>query len=130
MAHKIDYKERPSNQALENYRQKLEKFLSAHYASITIKLRNEPLRIESYINGEHDSTDYHWVEDIRVSTPKIKDLSVSVISEGIDENINDEVVWHDAFFIQDQIYQRLALTPKLPPATSSDPYWKLWDYLK
>lgn len=122
----INYEKRPTQEQLDNYRNKLEKFLRAHSAKIEIKLWDRPLRFECYINSEHTSTDYQWIEEIKVSAYGVKDLPVTVMSEGMDENTTDAVIWVDAFSIQEQLYKRLGRSPAMPPQTSGDPYWKLW----
>ena len=128
----IKYKNKPSEELINKYCKKLEEFLSAHNLSIHIELWDTPLRIESYVNGRLTEVKNIWIKEVVVKNPKIDELQVRLMRQGIDENIGEKQIWRDAYYIQDQIYKHLNLTPKLPsdPYWKNDSYWKLWDYLK
>lgn len=128
MTTQIKYKNKPSEKVVKNYKKKLEKFLSAHKTTIMIDLWDNSFKTESSIKG-YKIIEYFWVKDIHISTPEVKNLSVSVLSRGIDENIKDRAIWLDAGDIQSQLYINLGRYPKTP-LPNNDPYWKLWDYLK
>lgn len=126
----IKYKDKPSKKQIKYYTNKLEEFLSAHNASISVELWNDPLYMESFENGNLTKRENIWIKRIKISTPKVKEISVFVFSEGIDENMTDEKIWHDAHRIQDQLYKYLNLVPEITPSISNDPYWEIWKHLK
>src|SRR3989338_4371336 len=105
----IKYKNKPNLELVDKYRQKLEHFLSAHNVSISIEVWDNPLRIESYINNRLVEIENHWIRETRVSSSKLGELSVHLISDGIDENIDIRKAWNDAWDIQNQIYGHLKL---------------------
>jgi len=128
----IKFKNKPSEELINQYCKKLEGLLSAHEISISINLWDIPLRFESYVNGKLTDIKNIWIKEVVVTSPGIGQLQVDLFNDGIDENTDERKLWHDAWFIQDQIYQKLNRTPLLPNDLDwkSDPYWKLWDHLK
>ncbi|MFA5087090.1 MAG: hypothetical protein WC470_02195 [Candidatus Paceibacterota bacterium] len=118
------YKKKPSAKAVKNYKEKIEKFLSAHGATITVLLRDKPTK-ERPGTGKYDSIKYDWIKNIILFIPKKGYLPVNVMSEGIDEDMSDWLISHDAIYIQDQMYRALRRR-RTPP--KDDVYWKAWEY--
>ncbi|MDE2399804.1 MAG: hypothetical protein KGL67_02225 [Patescibacteria group bacterium] len=128
---KIFFKEKPAKEEVLNYENKLNYFLQYLKAKVKIKLRDEPLRIESYTNGEHDDTTYFWVDSVIVIIPETN-IETHLFSQylGRDGKIFDEkYAWNDAFEIQENIYKKLNKIPTLLP-NFQDVYWKLWELNK
>ena len=123
------FEKKPTEALIDRYCKKLEEFLSAHDVSVSIELRNHPLKMEMYTNGKLTSIINLWIEGIIVNSNKIglKNFKISLIRHGIDEDISDSDIWHDAYWIQNQMYRQLKLIPG-NPLDKNDTYWKLWDH--
>ena len=75
--------------------------MSAHNLSISIELWDPPLRMESYINGKLTEIKNIWIKKVMAKSQKISELPVKLLSQRVDENIDDEKIWLDAWYIQD-----------------------------
>jgi len=126
----IKFQNKPGEELVDKYRKKLEKFLSAHNISISINLWDSPLRIESYVNGDLDEIKNIWIEKIVIESSQFGKLPVCLFNNGIDESLDEQELWRDAYNIQDQIYKKLKLTHMFPGELGweNDPYWKLWNF--
>lgn len=124
---KIFFKEKPTTEQVARYETGLRYYLQHQRAEVKVVVGEEPLRIESYLNGVHDDTTYHWIEHFHVKTPEIEFDIDNPFREGISEDsLLEGHLWNDAFYIQDRIYQKLGRQPG-SPKDDKDPYWKLWD---
>lgn len=129
---KIYFEEKPKTKEVSRYENKLNHYLQHLNAKVKIKLRDEPVRIESFVNGKHTDTTYHWVDCVKVETPDTA-IEVDLFSQhlGHDGAIFDEkYAWNDAAGIQNKIYKELG---KFKPGfgkDDGDPYWKLWDLIE
>lgn len=125
----IKYEEKPSDELVERYRSTLEKMLRYQHATIQIELTESPMRMETHMNNKITEIVNLWIQDIIISTPEVKELSVDIIREGIDDNIDDQAIWIDAWMAQEKLYRHLGRNPGAPSVTG-DRYWKLWDFLE
>jgi hypothetical protein len=127
----IKYKEKPSHALVERYRSTLDKMLRHQQVRVKVELTESPSKGEWLINDEIAKITYCWIKDITISTPVVEKLSVAhaLIKEGIDDNIDDEAIWVDAFCIQEALYRHLGRDPD-EPSSSDDPYWMLWKCYK
>ncbi len=128
---KIYFKQKPKTEEVAKYEDKLNHYLQYLNAKVKIKLMDEPIRIESFLNGEHDDTTYHWVNYVEVKTPNItieSDLQSQHLGhEGM--IFEEKYAWTDAAEIQNELYKKLG---KFKPGfgkENNDPYWKLWDLI-
>ena len=129
---KIYFKEKPHAEETSKYEDKLNYYLQYLNAKVKIKLMDEPIRIESFINGVHDDTTYQWVDCVEIQTPEIT-IEADLFSQyiGHDGAIFDEkYAWTDAAEIQDEIYKKMR---KFKPGfgkDNNDLYWRLWDLME
>lgn len=124
---KIKFKEKPSEELLERFTEKVKYFLQSQNLEIKIELWDMAFPMESYIDSRHTCTTYFWIKDCLVKTPKTKDyIKVRLLKQGIDKDIKDEHIWSEAAHIQDQLYSYLKQNPGNPK--EGDLYWDLWKY--
>lgn len=127
----IFFEEKPNEEDVVNYENKLNYFLQYLQAKVRIKIRQNPLRMESYVDNQHTDTTYSWVDSVVVTTPEIS-IETYIFSQllGHDGKLFDEkFAWTDALEIQENIYKKLNRAPK-SPIESDDVYWKLWELNK
>ncbi len=119
----------PSPELVKKYEELLSYYLSPHQARVKIILYERPIDITCWWETDSERRRWierHWVEDVIVNTSEVKDLSVTLFSDGIEENEKLEArAWGDAHHIQDLLYRELKRLPSSPPK-EGDPYWKLW----
>jgi len=126
---KIFHKDAPSPELIKRYEELLNYYLSSHQAKIKIVLYEESLDITCFretLSERHEWVERIWIQDVIVNTPEVKDLSVTLFSDGIEESDKlDAQAWGDAHHIQDMLYKELKRLPSSPPK-DGDPYWELW----
>lgn len=119
----------PSPELVKKYEELLEHYLSAHHLKVKILLYEDPLNIRSTVESLVEKREWIerlWISDVVINTPEVKDLSVTLFSDGIEESERLEAqAWGDAHHIQDILYRELKRLPTSPPQ-SGDPYWELW----
>ena len=125
----ITYPNKPSPEAIARFSRKIEEFLSAHQLSVSVTLNANPLRISSTINGIPSEELNLWVGKVTIHTPTVNELEVELFNRGIEEDMSDDAIWHDAYQIQDQLYFYLKRTPG-NLKDDNDPYWKLWGHIR
>jgi len=123
----IKFHERPTEEILQAYKERLEDLLSDLDVSIEIVMREHPLDFHFTVDGVETEIVRHWIKKLLITTLSVKNFEVRMFSDGIGENWREEA-WYEAHNIQGRLYQHLG---KIPGRTSEgDPYWKLWDKLK
>lgn len=126
----IKYKEKPSKELVERYRSALEKMLRYQHVTVEIELRESPIEMGGIIEGgKKTEITYLWIQDIKISSQEVEELSVLPFRWGIDDDIDNEAIWMDAWWVQQKLYNHLGRNPGAPSVTG-DRYWKLWDFLK
>lgn len=120
----IKYKNKPTKDLLGRYCRKVEDFLEAHKASVKIELFVIPMILESSVNGVLTEKECMWIGKIIVNSQATGEIEVRINRIGIDENISDDEIWNDAWFIQEQIYKCLKIKENIE--NKDDPYWNLW----
>lgn len=120
------YPQRPSEQILKKYKEKLEYYLSAYGFIVDIFLRDVPHCISVGINGKGHETTCYWIDKIHVKNNSGESFEVKLFRDGFsEENTRNEDMWLDAFMIQDTYSNRLGHHPKI--SDRENPYWRLWD---
>lgn len=122
----VRFKNSPTQEELNHFCQKVEKFLSAHNLKLTIKLFDFPGEMTSSRDGQLVDRANLWIGECYIESQATGKVRVRLFREGIESVLSDKEIWYDASYIQDQIYSHLKLTPE--PPDSGDPYWKLWAY--
>lgn len=120
------YKERPTLAMVDKYKSELEYFLSAHNVQVDIMLQDNPLRVMTFEDGVQTEETCHWIDTIEITMPSGVKIMVSIFNEGIDDSVLGNV-WIDAWHVQDQMYKKLGIIPRI--SNNADPYWKLWDFI-
>jgi len=125
------FQSKPKKEEVSIYEKELNHFLSAHNANISIELLDFPIRIESYTDGKHDGTEYHWIKSIKVKTPEFEFEIKHLFSEFTpfrQSYFDKKYAWTDALSIQDEMYEKSGKFESLKVG-SNDPYWKLWSFI-
>jgi hypothetical protein len=124
--------EKPSEQEIQNYEDKLNHYLQAHNAKIKIIVYDKPCIIH-HTQGQEAYDLYYWTDHYSVSTPEITFELVGLFGDyGLNNKqsyYDPNVAWTDAFEIQNAIYQKLDKFKTLKIG-NIDSYWKLWDLVE
>lgn len=123
----IKFRERPTDEILGAYKERLEDLLSALDAKVEIVLWERPLDLHFTVNDVETEVVRRWIKWLLITTPEIQNFEVRMFSDGIGENWEKEA-WTEAYNIQGRLYQHLGRDPGRP--REKDPYWELWDKLK
>lgn len=126
----IKFEKKPSQEVVDQYCRKIEEFLSAYSLSCSIELFREPIRIEWHVGDKLSRVKNYWIKKVTIKSGEIGELRVELLNKGIDEGIDNDKIWHDAWRIQQQVCKHLDSFPKGCPSAEEHPYWKLWDYWK
>lgn len=122
----IKYQNKPTLGEINQFCSTVEKFLSAHNLIISIEFYDSPIRIVSFVNNEQIGITHCWISKCIINSQATSDpLEVKLFNQGIE--LDEHKVWAEAWYIQNQIYNKLKLTPRI--SDRDDPYWKLWDHL-
>ncbi len=125
----IKHEHAPSPELVKKYENLLNHYLSPHRVTVKISIYKEPLDITctwETMSERHTWIERHWIEDVTLNSPEVKDLSATLFSDGIEEGEDLEArAWGDAHHIQDMLYKELKRLPSSPPR-AGDPYWELW----
>lgn len=125
----ILYEKAPSLDLIRRYEELLNYYLSPHNANVKIMLYESPIDITctwETINERRLWIERRWIENVILNNSEVKDLSVTLFSDGIEQNDKLEAqAWGDAHHIQDILYKELNRLPSSPPK-EGDPYWELW----
>lgn len=119
-------KDKPSKEVIEEYCLKIEKLLSAHKISLNIKILETPTIIKSYRNDKLTNIEYYWVENFLVKHPDLGEFKILLPHFFIQDFLNDDFVFDDANYIQEEIYKKKGISPNI--SDRDDPYWEIWKY--
>lgn len=116
----------PSEDTIKKCEDILTKLLTVHqFSSIKIIVREKPRQV-IFKNLPL------WINGVELTTKDNEKIIInwwSSFTEDIDEKTNEFKLWTVAYSIQNAFYNKKEITPG-NPNDSSDPFWKLWDYLE
>lgn len=113
---------------LEEYKKKLEEYLSAWHPNLIIKINPHPIHWTMDDGVSITEGDEHVLE-ISISSSSVYSNPIDISIQRNDEHIStsDYNVWSDAYEIQDQYFRQAGITVGGPVDPSV--YWKLWDHI-
>ena len=125
----IAYKERPTEEEIKNYKEKLEHYLQYQDIKIEVVLRETPIEMWSKLNGEETEHKFSWLRGLNITNQEnnVNNLFIHLHGYGNVTN-NEPTIWNDAFIIQNAYYRHLNKIPTLPK--EGDEYWELWNLRK
>lgn len=122
--------DKPTNEQVQKYVEKLENLLSHLNIKVSVDLYDLPIEVTTTLNGSIQEKYNIWLKSLRISNPEVTDLDV-VLYHRLSHTFNTEngnAMWQDAYDIQNFLYTHLK--KKVGNPKEGDIYWKLWDKIK
>ncbi len=125
----IKFENKPSAHVVKELSLQIARLLAAHPITIEIQLRDHPIRLTYYVNNLQTGSENRWVENVIAHYhPLNKKVQISLFNNGIEDGMNDTVIWNEAYHIQNEVFNALNLNCGAPG--DNNPYWELWNHIK
>ena len=118
----IANQDKPTQDITSSYIRKIEQFLSAWDINVNIKFFDRPIVVTSTRDGVVIDVTNHWIDNFIIHHKIFGSFFIDIPPRpNIDENLDDQAIWHDAWYIQNAILKHFTYT------NTKQQYFSLWD---